>query len=444
MAQGSISKRAVDALKATGKTHYLWDNDPIGFGVRVTPSGAKSYLYQFRMGGRGSPVRRETIGRVEKMSPEQARDWAHELAHLARTGTDPIEKKHADRKAKAEAKLTAEQLAFDAYCDRYLKLRVKAEGLASHDNIEMVFRLHAIPVLKSTPLPAIRRRDVVAVLDRIPATSAALRRSTYAILNKMFNWAKARDDIAENPMDGISRPPAATSRDRVLSDEELALALRAAGQLEGLFGPLYQLLFATGQRREEVAGLDWSELDRAAALWTLPRERSKNGEANIIPLNRHALAALDRLAGHEGIERPEWPRRGLIFTTTGKTPVSGFSRAKSRLDARMAKMAAEDALEAGTDGEGVTVAPWRLHDARRTLATGLQRLGVRFEVTEAVLNHTAGESRSGVAAVYQRHGWGPEKRAALDAWADHCDRLLNPAANTSNVVALRTADNSPG
>lgn len=318
MAQGSISKRAVDALKATGKTHYLWDNDPIGFGVRVTPGGAKSYIYQFRMGGRGSEVRREFIGRVEKMSPEQARDHAHKLAHLTRIGTDPIDKKRADRKAKAEAKLTAEQLAFDAYCQRYIDKRVKPEGLSSLGNIEMVFRLHAIPQLQSKPLPDITKRNVVTVFDAIPAESLALRRSAFAILSRMFNWAVERGDIASNPMAGMKRPPAVPSRDRVLSDTELALALRAAAQMEWPFGPLYQLLFATGQRREEVAGLSWQELDREKALWTLPKERSKNAEANIVPLNRQAMAVLDRLAGQDGAESLKWPRTGLIFTTTGK------------------------------------------------------------------------------------------------------------------------------
>jgi integrase len=444
MAKGSISKDSVEKLEATGKTHYLWDNDPIGFGVRVTPNGAKSYIYQFRMGGRGSPVRREFIGRVEKMTPKQARDRAHDLAHLSRIGTDPIDKKHADRRAKTEAKLTAEQLAFDAYCQRYIEMRVKPERLASVGNIDMVFRLHAIPQLQSKPLSDLTKRDIVAVLDAIPATSLALRRSAFAILNKMLNWAVERGDIVSNPMAGMKRPPAVASRDRVMSDDELALALRAAQQMDRPFGPLYQMLFATGQRREEVAGLDWAELDRAKAEWTLPSKRAKNGEANIVPLNRHATTALDRLAGQEGAKSPKWPRTGLVFTTTGKTTVSGFSRAKSRLDARMAEIAEQDAQEAGESVEPVVIAPWRLHDARRTLATGLQRLGVRFEVTEAVLNHTAGASRSGVAAVYQRHGWGPEKRAALDAWAGHCDRVLDPAANTDNVVALRAAESSPG
>jgi hypothetical protein len=158
MAKGSISKDSVEKLEATGKTHYLWDNDPIGFGVRVTPNGAKSYIYQFRMGGRGSPVRREFIGRVEKMTPKQARDRAHDLAHLSRIGTDPIDKKHADRRAKTEAKLTAEQLAFDAYCQRYIEMRVKPERLASVGNIDMVFRLHAIPQLQSKPLSDLTNR----------------------------------------------------------------------------------------------------------------------------------------------------------------------------------------------------------------------------------------------------------------------------------------------
>lgn len=445
MAQGSISKTSIDKLKkqgATGKTHYLWDNDPIGFGVRVTPNGAMSYIYQFRMGGRGSPVQREVIGRVEKLSPDKARDRARDLAHLARIGTDPIEKKKADRRTKIEAKLTAERLAFDKYCNLYIEKRVQPEKLASESNIDMVFRLHAIPQLGPKPLPELTKRDFVAVLDAIPAASLALRRSTYAILNKMMNWAVERGDISVNPMAGMKRPPAAPSRDRVLSDEELALALRAAEKMDRPFGPLYRLLFATGQRREEVAGLTWSELDRAGAVWNLPKERSKNDEANIVPLNRHAIAVLDKLAGVEGKKDPKWPRTGLIFTTTGKTTVSGFSRAKRRLDADMAELAEQDALEAGEGVEAVSAGSWRLHDARRTLATGLQRLGVRFEVTEAVLNHTAGESRSGVAAVYQRHGWGPEKKAALDAWADHCDRVCNPPADESNVVSLDTVKKS--
>jgi integrase len=234
-------------------------------------------------------------------------------------------------------------------------------------------------------------------------------------------------------MDGMKSIRPVASRDRVLSDSELALALRAAKALGGRYGPFYELLIATGQRRDEVAALDWSELNRTERTWTLPRERAKNGMANVIPLNDLAMAALNGLAGDE----EKWPGRGYVFRATAKTPISGFSKAKRALDAKMLDLAREDAEAVGDDPDQVTLQPWRLHDARRTLATGLQKLGVRFEVTEAVLNHTSGISRAGVAGIYQRHGWGPEKRAALDAWAAHCAALLAPAENASNVVALR-------
>jgi integrase len=228
-------------------------------------------------------------------------------------------------------------------------------------------------------------------------------------------------------------PPVVASRDRVLSDEELALAFRAAQSMPYPFGPMFELLFTTGQRRDEVAGLNWSELDRETGLWTLPRERTKNGEASLVPLNALAIAALDRAAGGGLDASPDWPRKGLVFTTTGRSPVSGYSSAKAKLDARMMQIAKDDAQ--GGSGEPLdAIKPWRVHDARRTLATGLQRLGVRFEVTEAVLNHVSG-SRSGIAGVYQRHGWGPEKRAALDAWGAHLAGLLIPTDKT-NVVPL--------
>jgi integrase len=192
----------------------------------------------------------------------------------------------------------------------------------------------------------------------------------------------------------------------------------------------------TGQRREEVAGLAWVELDRKERLWRLPKERAKNGVANDVALSEASIAELDAIAGVTSLEPADrkWPRRGLVFSTTGKTAVSGFSRAKRRWDAAVVKLAAKDQQLAE---EEVKIARWTVHDLRRTLATGLQRLGVRFEVTEAVLNHVSG-ARGGVAGVYQRYGWADEKRAALDAWARHVDSILKPA-ETTNVVPIRRA-----
>lgn len=482
-----ITKRMVDDCQPGDRQFIKWDGGERavkGFGLLVLPSGSKSYIFQFRIGGRAGRLRRYTIGKHgSPWTPDRARDHAKKLAEQVRLGIDPIDSMRDEITARERARSHAEnearrnrELAFTAYANDFLRLGLKSttrkrtrEGYAS------TLANHISPALGSTPLPSIRRADIARVMDRIPIGQPAVRRITFAVMRMLFNWALGRGDIAASPLDGMNAPPLVASRDRVLSDNELALALRAAGQMEAPFGPFYQMLFATGQRREEVAGMNWSELDRETALWTLPGTRAKNGEANLVPLNRHAIAALDRTAASAVVDlallelereaakagrkvqsaerasaaeeaegaalaelatgKRKWPTRGFVLSSTGKSPVSGYSRAKARLDAFMLAEARKDAVDAGDDPEAVELTPWRLHDARRTLATALQRLGVRFEVTEAVLNHTAGTSRSGVAAVYQRHGWGPEKRAALDAWAEHCDRLLCPTDQT-NVIAI--------
>ena len=175
------------------------------------------------------------------------------------------------------------------------------------------------------------------------------------------------------------------------------------------FGPIVRLLIATGQRREEIGGLQWQELDRAEREMRLSGDRTKNGEPTTIPLNNLAIAELDKVVGGE-----KWPSRGRVFPTATGAAFTAYAKGKTKLDKLISK-----------DG-GNLMPPWRLHDLRRTLATGFQRLGVRFEVTEAVLNHVGG-SRSGVAGVYQRHDWKPEKREALSTWNDHLSRAIEAA-----------------
>jgi integrase len=437
MATGYITKRAVDALKPSNGQLFLWDAGDgaiKGFGVRVTPAGVKSYVYQYRLGGRSVAVRRYTIGRHGEFTPDSARARAIQLAEQVRRNIDPIEAEAGERNARDAKAKESRYLAFAAYAARFLKMHVQSNTPDSYGFSESILRLHVSPVLDRKPLPEITRRDIVAVIDRIDTAQPSVRRNCFAVMRKLFNWARARGDIKRSPLEGMEPPPLVQSRDRVLSDDELTLAFRASQSLPYPFGPLFELLFATGQRRDEVAGLDWCELDCKAGLWTLPRERAKNDASNIIPLNLLAIAALDRAAGRGLDASTDWPRSGLVFSTTGKTSVSGYSKAKAKLDTRMAELALEGPTEAAA-GPQVATKPWRVHDARRTLATGLQRLGVRFEVTEAVLNHVSG-SRSGIAGVYQRHSWGPEKRAALDAWGAHIEGLLNPADET-NVVPLR-------
>ncbi|MEO8455253.1 MAG: integrase arm-type DNA-binding domain-containing protein [Sphingomicrobium sp.] len=430
MAVGRISKRSVDALKPGQADLFLWDDEVSGFGLKLTPNGRLSYILQYRMGGRGTPTRRYTIGRHGTWTPDEARTEAKRLRQIVDRGNDP---QQADR----ERQRQEVDLAFGSYLDRFLEQYGKNNWSAgTYGSAESNLRRFVKPVLGRKSLPSIARRDIQDVFDKLPAGKPALPRNVFAHTRKLFAWAVERGDLERSPFDGMKSPPSVASRERVLTDAELRLALLAADKLDAPFRALVRLLARLGQRRDEVAAMEWAELDRSAALWTIPGRRTKNGETQIMPLSAADIADLDAIAGADpAAETVRWPRKGYVLTTNGKTPISGFSKTKARLDDEMLKIAREDAKKAGEDVEDVTLEPWRLHDLRRTLATGMQRLGVRFEVTEAILNHVSG-SKAGVAGVYQRHHWTDEKRSALAAWERHLAALLAPSTERDNVVVL--------
>ena len=422
MANGSITLRAVEALKPGDKPVFLWDQDVRGFGLKVTPSGTRTYIFQYRLGGRGAKTKRYTIGTHGRLTPDEARKRAKRLAAQVLDGADPSAIRRIERQERID-------LAFDAYVSRFLKFQMEHQAPRFHELTEAILRIHVTPKLRDKALPSITKADVVQILDGLPAGQLALRRNTFAILRLLFNWAVNRGDIANSPIANMTAPNPVAARDRVLADAELALVWNGASKLGYPFGPFVKLLIATGQRRDEAAKLDWSELDRESATWSIPSDRTKNGKPHLVPLNALAVETLGEVAELFTKKADTWPKTGLVFSTTGKTAVSGYSRAKSRLDEQIAELAAGAKRE--------PLKPWRLHDLRRTLATGMQRLGVRFEVTEAILNHLSG-SRSGVAAVYQRHDWATEKRAALQAWADYIDHVLAPR-KSNKVVPLSAA-----
>jgi len=181
----------------------------------------------------------------------------------------------------------------------------------------------------------------------------------------------------------------------VLDDNELAHVILAARKIGGPYGGIVELLALTGQRREEVARLQWAELDLAQRIWTLPKSRTKNARAHVVHLSEQSMAALTR------VDQPG----PYVFSLLGTKPFQEFSRAKRLLDQL----------------SGVT--GWRLHDLRRTCVSGMARLGVAPHVADKILNHQAG-TISGVAAVYQRHDFLAERRAALDQWGAHVGRVL--------------------
>jgi len=408
MPTGKVNKRTIDALRPGPSAAFLWDEDLKGFGVKITPAGALSYVLQYRMGGREAKTQRFTIGgHGSPWTPTTARTEAERLSVLIAQGIDPAE---AEKKRRREAV----DLAFSAYADSFLK-SCKGDGWRAL--VERSLRIHVKPVLAKKALPLITRADIVMVFDAMPPDQHAGRRNIFAILRRLFKWAIWRGDISLSPMEGMETPPPVKARDRVLSDDELRRVWLAAPGCHRCFGPIIRLLIVTGQRREEVTGMAWTELDRAKALWRIPGERTKNGEPHSVPLSNLAIETIDKMA-----KGGKWSRKGLVFTTKADKAFTAHSKGKEKIDALLAK-----------DG-GEPIPGWRLHDLRRTLATGFQRLGIRFEVTEAVLNHLSG-ARSGVAGVYQRHEWTDEKRAALEAWATHIQQVLTETDET-NVIAL--------
>ena len=437
--KAKITKEAVDALQPGKVAVYLWDTEISGFGLKLTPTGHRSYILQYRMGGRGAPTRRYKLGDHGDITPDRARKLAAQKKLLVTSGEDPMEKLRRDRKeevdahtAAVEAERVNKRLLVATLVDEWVDAMTARIGTDKGPRPRTVqfysstARKHIVPAIGDTALPHVTKTEVKAMLKAIPIGSQALRRSVFATFSALCAWAREDDLISNDPLEGVSPPETVSARDRVLSKEELAIVWQASHALRPVHRVFYRLLILTGQRREEVAGLQWSELDRSAALWTLPAERAKNGKLHLVPLSPMAVAQLDALAGNK------WPRSGPVLSLDGKRSIGGFSKLRKELDAAIVKTMAEM-----TDPPAFR--PWRVHDLRRTLATGLQRLGVRFETTEAILNHVSG-SKAGVAGIYQRHDWAIEKREALKAWADDIAPLISspaPARPVDNVIPLR-------
>lgn len=407
MPNQSITLRTIQSV--TPDPHrdiYVWDPRLKGFGLRITPRGAQSFVFQYRVDG--GPARRKTIGPVgSPWTPATARKEAERLLVQVYQGIDPVE-------AKREAKRKKETLNFRTYSERFVELYLKPNWRGTWGSAQCTINNVFIPRWGNRPVHEITRADIVKVLDEY-SDRPARRKEIHSLLRKFFNWATDRQDIDVSPLAGMKAPKAVPSRRRVLSDEEVVALWRATENSGWPWGPFVRMLILTMQRRQEVAEMDWSEIDLTARRWTLPADRAKNDQEHVIPLTSLALAELQLLG-------PK--RKGLVFTTTGTTPVSGFFKGRVALHKDMiAYLRAKQVEEGGDPGE-VEVPNWRLHDIRRTGATHLQSLRVPVEVTESVLNHISG-TRAGVAGIYNRYKYDDEKRTALDAWDEKLQSLLS-------------------
>lgn len=426
----SLTANVVRQAKPGAVRREVADAALPGLYLVIQPSGVKSWALRYRVAGKSAKL---TLGRVvdfrarelatppepgEPMTLAEARDAARRALRTLGEGRDPGAEKATRRAASRAPEPQADRdllrVQADAFIRRYAKPRLR-----SWAEVERQFKKEVVPVIGMKRVQDVTRRDLVELVDTIVDRGAPMTANrVLATLSRFFGWLVERDVVAASPVVGMKKPTKEVARDRVLDDEELAAIWRAAGVVGYPFGPAVRLLILSGCRRDEVFGARWREIELGNVLqWVLPAARVKNGRDHVVAITPEIRAVLDEL-----------PRIGpddFAFTTTGRSPASGYARAKDRLDAAIA----------ATRGDAGPLKAWTFHDLRRTAASGMARLGIAPHVVEAVLNHKTG-AFAGVAGVYNRHDYAAEKRAALEAWSRHVLGLAGEASPAA-VVPFR-------
>lgn len=395
MAQkAKLTKRTVDAQKAGPAEYIVWDTDIRGYGLRIHPSGRRTFFLKYRTrDGRRTQVKLN-IGVHGDVTPDGARKiaegWRDEIAG----GGDP--------RARMRATAEKNEDSFKAVAENFIKRYVDKRGLRSKGEIERQLKTYIYPVWGDRAFTGITRRDVAELLDKIEDGNGATQADrVLATIRKLFNWYQTRDDDFVSPVvKGMARTrPAEHKRDRVLTDDEIRAIWP---HLDGTFGALVQVLLLTGQRLGKASTMKWENIEDG--VWTLPTEAREKNNPGSLKLSRMVLDIIE--AQTKIADCP------YVFPGRTKGPMAGFSPLKRELD------------------KAVDIPHWTLHDLRRTSRSLMSRAGVRSEHAERVLGHVI----PGVEGVYDRHAYGEEKGAALEALANTVDLILNPPKG--NVVSL--------
>lgn len=451
--KAKLTKKFVDGVTAeAGKRVTIWDTELPAFGLMVTPDGprgggVKSYIVQYRCGGRGAPIRRVTIGHHgPEWQPGAAREEASEILRQVRRGGDPFEDR---RRAREEQRLVLRgrldemskniNLVFATFRDTFIEDYAKVRQKRSWSKTERALKDAGVS-LDSQRIDQIQREAIKWAIERIAGRSMSSAIEAHKALGRMFRWAVSEGQIDKSPMIDMEPPGKNNVRKRVLRGDELRELWNAALDLGYPFGPLILLLIATGQRLRQVSNATWGEIHKKERVWLIPEERVK-ADANherehLIPLNARAMAiigGLPDIAPPEGTKLAK-PARPL-FTTTGAGPVSGFSKAKTRLDALMLAARQKAAEEQGVaSGDVDPIDAWTNHDIRRTLSTTLQALQVASNIIDLIQAHVV-KGMTRVARHYQHWEFYEEKRDALDLWSRYLDGVIDNDPAQADLVA---------
>jgi integrase len=392
-----LTKANIDSFRTGAKETVYWDDALAGFGLKVTPRGRKVFIVLYRTRDANARLRKYTIGPYGTVTPAIAKATAQRVLAARQEGRDP-----AGEKRQARIKSTLDIL--DTVVDSYL-LRFASRN-RSVGETKRILKREVLSAWSGKSIHSITKQDIIALLDRIvDRGSPGTANRTFKVLRALFNWGIERSLIEKSPCAGLSKPAPEKARHRVLTGGELLAVIKAARTMGFPYGSMVEFLILTGQRRGEVAGLVWDEIDLAAEVWTLPANRSKNGRSHIVHLSPEALAVFEAVPHRER----------FVFHLAGARPFSNFVDSKQKLD------------------ELSCVTDWVIHDLRRTVVTGMAALGVAPHVADKVLNHQTG-TISGVAAVYQRHEFLAERKEALLTWGQHLHKRMR-SGDVSAVAA---------
>ena len=406
-----LSDRFLKSIEPSpaGKRPILWDAVVPGLGVRVTERGHKSFIVVRRRPGDKQPLR-HTIG---PYNPDAEAGTAGTLAHARSQARDALAAIVSGKRPEdVEAERRREEARqrrdlFGSVAEEFIRLHVSK--LRSATSYEHLIRRELIKPWGDRPIAEITRHDVVALAEAHRSRYTA--RKIIAAVSKLYNWALFRDfGLEQNPViRGLREHTLGTfePRPRVLGDAELRAVWRAAGEEGYAFGTLVKLLLLTGLRLNELARARWGEID--GAILTVPAARMKGKAAHaapLVPTGAALLASAPRFAGGDYI----------FSTTAGRRPISGISKMKRRLDRRIGG-----------------IAPWVVHDLRRTVRTRLSGLKVLPVVAELVIGHR----QRGISAVYDVHTYDSEKREALERWEKALLEIVEPRGG--KVVPIRRA-----
>lgn len=379
--QLALTSKSLDALKAKAKRYEVHDLHCPGLSVRVSVHGTKTFNTKFRF---GTKQKRLKIGVYPRISLATAREKVIAALQQVDEGLDPTRRRRSL------------DMRVEAVCREFVSLHARPRNRCWRET-ERILEREFVNAFGQCDIREIKRWHVLELMDAAIARGAPYQANRiHASVRKLLNWTVERGILEVSPIVGLKSPTKEKSRERVMDDDEIVRLLRACRNDVYPFRHFVPFLLATAQRRGEVAALKWSDIDFDEKVWVIPADRSKNGKPHVVPLSLFALDVLKQI--------PRFDACDWVFTTTRRSPVSGFSKMLRRVS------------------EGSQTSDWRLHDLRRTAASGMARAGVEPHVVEKVLNHISGII-SGVAAVYLRYSFDAEKKDALEGWGKHLTQL---------------------